>query len=272
MNRIVDIFKRAKESNHPVLLPFVCAGSPTLESLVELLPALESGGASIVEIGFPYSDPVADGPTIAAAMHEAIQRGMNPELIFEQVASVRDQINLGLVAMVSSSIVIALGGPDAFCERASGAGFDGCIFPDLAFEEMGPYVEACKKHGLTNTMLVSPSTPESRAVEIAKASTGFVYMLARAGVTGERDDLPEVGDRVRHLRQNASSTPIACGFGISNAEQVRAVTQHADGAIVGSALVRRLNEAIEHKKDPAQEAEIFLLELSAGSLSMDDLV
>ncbi len=272
MNRIVEIFKRSKESNHPVLLPFVCAGSPTLDSLVSILPALESGGASIVEIGFPYSDPVADGPTIAAAMHDSTERGMNPDLIFDQVRSVRDQVNLGLVAMVSSSIVIALGGPDAFCERASNAGFDGCIFPDLAFEEMGPFIDACKKHGLTNTMMVSPSTPESRAVEIAKASTGFVYLLARAGITGERSDLPDIGDRVRHLRQHASSTPIACGFGISNAEQVKAVTQHADGAIVGSALVRRLNEAIDQNKDPAQEAEVFLLELSAGSLSMDDLV
>ena len=271
MNRIIDIFKRAKESNHPVLLPFVCAGSPTVDSLVELLPALEAGGASIVEIGFPYSDPVADGPTIAAAMHEAIGQGMNPDLIFDQVASIRDQVELGLVAMVSSSIVVALGGPEVFCERASEAGFDGCIFPDLAFEEMGPYIDACKKHGLTNTMLVSPSTPGDRAIEIAKASTGFVYLLARSGITGERSDLPVIGDRVRHLRQG-SSTPIACGFGISNAEQVRAVTKYADGAIVGSALVRRLIEAHEKEKDPTQEAEIFLLELSAGSLSMDDLL
>lgn len=271
MNRIVEIFKRAKESNHPVLLPFVCAGSPTSDSLLTLLPALEAGGASIVEIGFPYSDPVADGPTIAAAMHEAIEQGMNPDVIFDQVASVRDEIDLGLVAMVSSSIVVALGGPDVFCKRASGAGFDGCIFPDLAFEESGPYAKACKKYELTNTMLISPSTAGERAVEIAKASTGFVYLLARAGVTGERSELPEIGDRVRYLRQK-STTPIACGFGIANAEHVRAVTQHADGAIVGSALVRRLVEAQEAKKDPAQEAEIFLTELSVGALSMDDLM
>ncbi len=271
MNRIVEIFKRSKESNQPVLLPFVCAGSPTVDSLLTLLPALEAGGASIVEIGFPYSDPVADGPIIAAAMHEAIEQGMNPRLIFEQVASVRDQIDLGLVAMVSTSIVIALGGPDDFCKRASEAGFDGCIFPDLVLEEAEPYIIACKTHGLTNTMLISPSTPEDRAVEVSKASSGFVYLLARAGITGERSDIPEIGDRVRHLRQK-SSTPIACGFGISNAEQVKAVTKYADGAIVGSALVRRLTEAFDKKKDPIHEAEVFLIELSAGSFSMDDLL
>ena len=271
MNRIIDIFKRSKESNQPVLLPFVCAGSPTVDSLLTVLPALEAGGASVVEIGFPYSDPVADGPTIAAAMHEAIEQGMNPGLIFEQVASVREQIGLGLVAMVSTSIVIALGGPDAFCKRASEAGFDGCIFPDLVLEESGPYVDACKAHGLTNTMLISPSTPGDRAAEISKASSGFVYLLARAGITGERSDIPEIGDRVRNLRQK-STTPIACGFGISNPEQVKAVTKHADGAIVGSALVRRLAEAFDNKKDHAQEAEIFLMELSAGSFSMDELL
>jgi len=271
MNRIVDIFKRAKEANHPVLLPFVCGGSPTVDSLVLLLPALEAGGASIVEIGFPYSDPVADGPVIAAAMHEAIEHGMTPELIFEQVSSIRDQVDLGLVAMVSSSIVVALGGPDEFCKRASEAGFDGCIFPDVVLEESGPYIEACKMHGLTNSLLISPSTPEERAGEIAKVSTGFVYLLARAGITGERSEMPEIGDRVRVLRQK-STTPIACGFGIASAEHVKAVTQHADGAIVGSALVRRLNEAHAAKKGPAQEAEVFLLELSAGSMSMDDLM
>ncbi|MFK7758444.1 MAG: tryptophan synthase subunit alpha [Phycisphaerales bacterium] len=271
MNRIDAIFKRAKESNHPVLLPFVCAGSPAVDSLLTLLPALQAGGASIVEIGFPYSDPIADGPTIAAAMFNAIEQGMTPELIFEQVRSVRADLDLGLVAMVSSSIVMAMGGPDAFCKRASEAGFDGCIFPDLGFEESEPYRKACKDHGLTNSMLVSPSTPIERAVEISKASTGFLYLLARSGITGERSEIPDIGDRVRSIRQKAS-TPIACGFGISNAKQVQAVTQYANGAIVGSALVRRLIEAQDAKKDPAVEAEVFLTELSAGSFSMDDLL
>ncbi|MBO6512982.1 MAG: tryptophan synthase subunit alpha [Phycisphaerales bacterium] len=271
MNRIVSIFKKAKESNHPVLLPFVCAGSPTTDSLKELLPALQAGGASIVEIGFPYSDPIADGPTIAAAMFDAIERGMTPELVFEQISELRDELDLGLVAMVSTSIVIAMGGPDAFCKRAREAGFDGCIFPDLVFEETEPYANACKAHDLTLTMLVSPSTTPDRAARIAKSSTGFVYLLARAGITGERSEVPDIADRVRAIRQK-SSTPIACGFGISTAEHVSAVTKHADGAIVGSALVRRLNEAQEKNENPAQVAEAYLMELSAGLFSMDDLM
>lgn len=271
MNRIDAKFKNAKESNHPVLLPFVCAGSPTVDSLPEILIALQSGGASVVEVGFPYSDPVADGPTIAAAMHDAIGSGITPEKIFEQVASVRGDLEIGLVAMVSASIVIAMGGPDQFCKLASESGFDGCIFPDLAFEESEPFSEACKKHGLTNSMLISPSTPIERAAAISKASSGFVYMLARSGITGERSEIPDISERVRELRQK-SPTPIACGFGISNPEQVRAVTQHADGAIVGSALVRRLVDAKASGKTPSQEAEAFLMELSTGSFSMDDLM
>jgi len=272
MNRIDAAFKKAKESGHGALLPFVCAGSPTIDSLTTLLPALERAGASVVEIGFPYSDPVADGPTIAAAMHDAIGRGITPEKIFEQVASVRDGLTIGLVAMVSVSIVIAMGGAESFAKRAAEAGFDGCIFPDVPFEESGGLIEACKAHGLTTTLLVSPTTPDDRAQAIAAASSGFVYMLARSGITGERSDAPlDIADRVRAIRKSVK-TPIACGFGISTPEHVAAVTKHADGAIVGSALVRRLLKADSEGKDIAHEAEVFVTELAAGSLSMDDLI
>ncbi len=272
MNRIDAAFSKAKESGQGALLPFVCAGSPRLDALPELLIALQSAGASVVEIGFPYSDPVADGPTIAAAMHTAIADGITPEMIFEQVASVRDQLEIGLVAMVSVSIVIALGGSDAFAKRAAQAGFDGCIFPDAPLEESGAAIEACKAHGLTTSLLISPATPEDRVKKIAQASSGFVYLLARAGITGERTDAPiDIADRIRTIR-NATKTPVACGFGISTPEHVATVLKHADGAIVGSALVRRLQEAHDEKKDLAYEAEAFVTELATGSLSMDDLV
>ena len=272
MNRIEAAFDRAKESGHGALLPFVCAGSPAIDSLTTLLPALQRAGASVVEIGFPYSDPVADGPTIAAAMHDAIARGITPEMIFEQVAAVRPELTMGLVAMVSVSIVIAMGGPEVFAERAAEAGIDGCIFPDVPFEESAKLIEACKAHGLTTTLLVSPTTPDDRARAIAEASSGFVYMLARSGITGERSDAPlDIADRVRAIRKSIK-TPIACGFGISTPEHVAAVTKHADGAIVGSALVRRLLLAHNDGRDVAHEAEVFITELAVGSLSMDDLV
>jgi tryptophan synthase alpha chain len=268
MNRISAAFKKSKESGHASLLPFLCAGSPETDSLTKLLPAMQSAGASIVEIGFPYSDPIADGPTIAAAMHTALEKGITPQKIFDQVKSLRDELTIGLVAMVSVSIVVAMGGPDAFAKQASDAGFDGVIFPDLPLSETQAYREACKAHNLTMTLLISPTSPTERAIEIAKASTGFAYLLARAGVTGERADVPDISDRVRSIRKKCT-IPIACGFGISTPDQVAQVVEHADGAIVGSALVRRLINAHQKNQDYVVEAELAITELATGLISMD---
>lgn len=270
MNRIIEAFDQVKESGHPALLPFLCAGSPELDSLVKLLPALQASGAAVVEIGFPYSDPVADGPTIAAAMHDALDRGITPELIFEQVQSVRDQLTIGLVAMVSVSIVIALGGPAAFARTASEAGFDGVIIPDLPHDDNAAYSKAFKEHNLTLTLLIAPTTPIERTIEIANASTGFAYLVARSGITGEQQSIPDIAPRVNEIRKK-SRTPIACGFGISTPEHVSEVTKSADGAIVGSALVRRLLESHRQNKDYIAEAELAITELATGLISMDQL-
>ncbi|MEZ6243485.1 MAG: tryptophan synthase subunit alpha [Phycisphaerales bacterium] len=263
MGRIDDIFGSARGEGRKLLMPFVCAGSPTRSCLPDVLMGLERGGASIVEVGFPFSDPIADGPVIAAAMHAALSRGTTPAEIFEQVRSVRDRLKLGLVAMVSVSLVDAMGGAGAFCARAAEAGFDGLIVPDCPLEESSPVRKAAGERGLTLSLLVAPTTPETRAAEIARACTGFVYLLARAGVTGERDEAPEIESRVAALRQ-AAPTPIACGFGISTADQVRAVTRHADAAIVGTALVRRLGEAGGQDAEVASAAEGFCRELAGG--------
>jgi tryptophan synthase alpha chain len=270
MNRITAAFTKSKESNHPALLPFLCAGSPEPDSLPKLLPSMETAGASVVEIGFPYSDPVADGPTIAAAMHTALEQGITPNEIFKQVKSVRNELTIGLVAMVSVSIVIAMGGPASFARQASEAGFDGCLFPDLPLDETDVYRKACQEHDLTMTLLISPTSSDDRAVEIANASTGFAYLLARAGITGERKDVPDISERVRVIR-NKSKTPIACGFGISTPEQVAQVVKHADGAIVGSALVRRLIESHQRNQDYVVESELAITELATGLVSMDQL-
>ena len=270
MNRVQAAFAKSKESGHAALLPFVCAGSPDRDSIVKLLPNLQTAGASIVEIGFPYSDPVADGPTIAAAMHTALQEGMTPQIIFDQVRSIRDQLTLGIVAMVSVSIVTAMGGPEAFISQAAEAGFDGFIFPDLPLDESDEYRRVCKANDATMSLLISPTSPTKRAIEIAQASSGFVYLLARAGITGERSDVPDISERVRKIR-NKCPIPIACGFGISTPDQVSQVVEHADGAIVGSALVRRLIEAHRNGNDYVIEAEHFIAELATGLISMDHL-
>jgi tryptophan synthase alpha chain len=244
-------------------MPFVCGGYPTLETTAAVLPALERAGASAVEIGIPFSDPIADGPVIAAAMHKALGGGSTPLEVFDQVASVRSQVSLGLVAMCSVSIVHRMGGPDGFCGKAAAAGFDGLIVPDVPLEESEGIRLAAARAGLTCSLLIAPTTPPDRAGAIAAASTGFIYVLARTGLTGERVEAPDVGGMVAMLRAS-TNLPIAVGFGISRADHVRAVVEHADAAIVGSALVRRMGQAAEGGVDPVGAAEAFTRELATG--------
>jgi len=265
-NRIDAAFAKLKESGHAGLMPFVCAGAPTTDALTEVLPALSDAGATVIEIGIPFSDPIADGPVIAAAMHDAITRGITPTKVFDQVRSVRDRVESGIVAMVSVSLVHGMGGPDAFCAKAADAGFDGCIFPDAPLEESEHLARACAEHRLTCSLLIAPTTPPDRAKAIAERCSGFVYLIARAGITGERTDAPEIADRVKMLR-GATRLPIACGFGISTPDHVSAVVAHADAAIVGTALVRRLETAHQNNTPLAREASDFATELSVGLIA-----
>lgn len=261
MNRIDTIFQSRRENGQRTLMPFICAGYPLGTSLGQILPRLQGAGASIVEIGFPFSDPVADGPVIAAAMHEALASGVTPDTIFEEVRQIRPSLDLGLVSMVSMSIVHRVGGPFGFVQRAVEAGFDGFIFPDAPLEESDELLEACRQHGATASLLIAPTSNAERIRMIAEACTGFVYVLARSGITGARTDRPEVESIVQAVRR-CTQLPIACGFGISTADHVREVVRHADAAIVGSALVRAMGDARSSGTDPVEAAERLVRELS----------
>jgi len=265
MGRIDVIFEELRETNRRALMPFVCAGHPRTDALPEILLSLQDAGASIVEIGIPFSDPIADGPIIAAAMHKAIQSGCTPGIVLDQVNSVRDRLRIGLVAMVSISIMqrLAFGaGPAAVVARFRDAGIDGFIFPDLPLEESDAWRSAAAEAGLSCTFLIAPTTSLARATKIAQASTGFLYLLARSGITGERSEMPDLSGRIAELRQ-VSKLPIAVGFGISSPDHVRHVVQTADAAIVGSALVRRVSDATPDQS-PAQVAGDFCRQLAAG--------
>lgn len=265
MGRIDDIFAQARAEGRKLLMPFLVGGFPGPGATADGVRALASTGAGIVEIGIPFSDPIADGPVIARAMHLALERGATPATVFEEVALVRPSVSIGLVAMVSASIVNRMGGPDGFAKQAASAGFDGLIVPDAPLEESDGLRSAAANAGLTLSLLVAPTTPPARAERIAAASTGFVYLLARTGITGERSSAPDIAPRVARLRE-ATSLPIACGFGISSPEHVRAVVREgeADAAIVGSAVVRRMARAAEQGLNPADEARVLALELAAG--------
>ncbi len=243
MNRIEAVFSERRAAGLKTLAPFVVAGRPDVSSLGDVLRVAEEAGASIVEVGFPFSDPIADGPVIAESMHKALEGGATVEGVFRALGEARGSVSLGIVAMVSVSIVERMG-HGAFVARAKDAGVDGFIFPDLPVEESDELLGVVRDAGLTASLLIAPTTPAERAARIARACSGFIYMIARTGITGERDEAPEIAGRVAELRE-VTDTAIACGFGISTAAQVRAVVEHADAAIVGSALVRRLEGDIE---------------------------
>ncbi len=256
--RIDAIFASLREQGRTALMPFITAGDPSLELTGRILTALSESGASIVELGIPFSDPIADGPVIAASMHRALEAGTTPQGVFDLVRAVRAQLDLGLVAMVSDSILQRMG-PEQFVLNASAAGVDGLIVPDIDLDAARDLIEVIDRCHLSFSLLIAPTTAPSRVAQLASLCRGFVYLLARTGITGEQDRIPPIEERVAAIR-GVTDLPIAVGFGVSRPEQVAAVTRSADAAIVGSALVRRIDNA----RDPVQAAGRFVMDLAGG--------
>ena len=230
------------------LWPFIPAGYPSVAFTASLLRGLESLPIRGVEIGFPFSDPIADGPVIQASMSYALDRGIKPSAILNMVAQQRARLKMGLVAMVSYSIVHRMDS-GAFLRDCKAAGIDGVIIPDLPVEESATVRDQVTKADLVCSFLIAPTTPIARAETIARACTGFVYVLSRAGITGERTELPaDLPEHIRRLR-GVTDLPIAVGFGVSSAEQVAQVVSVADAAIVGSAIMRRVAQQRERGAD-----------------------
>ena len=259
MNRVNKAFAEAREQGRTAIMPYVTAGDPPAPGLGSVLRALDRGGADVIEIGIPFSDPIADGPVIASAMHRALERGVTPADVFDQIKAVRGELGAALVAMVSVSIVTHLGAVH-FVAKAASAGIDGLIVPDADLDDFSGLSEACVKAGLVLIPLIAPTTSAARQEAITRKASGFVYLLARAGITGERSDAPEVSERITTLRA-VTDLPIGVGFGISTSDHVKAIGRDADGAIVGSALVRVLHEAHGSGQDVAVAAESFVAAL-----------
>lgn len=269
MNRIDRIFADLRGAGRRALMPYLTAGAPDLDTTASLLPALERAGAVVCELGIPFSDPIADGPIIQASMAAALAKGVRPAGVLEMVSKLRSKLSMGLVAMVSYSILYRCG-PIDFMKDAKAAGFDGLIVPDLPVEESASFLEAAAGLNLVCSMLVAPTTPIDRAQRIAQACSGFVYVLSRAGLTGERATLPpQLSARIERLR-SVTDLPMAVGFGISNRDQVQQVVRIADAAIVGSAIMRRvLDNAKQPNGDLVDQVEAFVADL-AGGLEVQD--
>lgn len=236
---IAETFRELGDKKQIALMPFVPAGYPDLETTAKLLPAIEAAGASIIEIGIPFSDPVADGPIIQEAFTKALAKGIKVKDIFACVKSVRAKVNIPLVAMVSFSVAFRPG-IEKFAATLKEAGFDGLILPDLPPPEAESVCKKVQAAGLATILLVAPTTTPERRKEIARLSSGFIYYLSVAGITGERTALPkELADGVKNMK-SLSDRPVCVGFGISTADHVAQLAGTADGAIVGSAVVRRM--------------------------------
>src|SRR5947209_11727001 len=274
MNRIDALFTRLKAENRRALMPFITAGDPDLPTPAALSTELVTRGAHMVEVGIPYSDPIADGPVIAASYHRALERGVRLAHIFQTIRTLRAETATGpltaapLVTMVSYAIIHRMGA-DRYLREAVTAGIDGLIVPDLPVEESEGLCRRATAMDLRLIQLVTPTTPRDRAVRIARSTTGFLYYVSVAGLTGERKGLPpELAENVPWLRPQ-TDLPVCIGFGISSPEHVRALAPVADGLIVGSALVRRLAEAQNrHRSEIVQDIGRFVAGLAASLESL----
>ncbi len=253
-NAIDTCFANLGNQGKTALIPFVTAGDPDVKTSLRVCEVLIENGADLIEIGFPYSDPIADGPVIQASYTRALSNKIKSTQIWELAKAIRSlevyaRCPVPLVAMVSYSLILRQGVED-FLAHAKNAGFSGFIVPDLPWDESKDLGNAMKALGLKLIQLVTPTTPLERAAKIANASGGFLYCVSISGITGERKDLPlALIERLKALKSQ-SNTPLCVGFGISQPDQADMLKGHCDGIIVGSALVRQF---VRFNHEPAEK-------------------
>jgi len=257
-------FSALREQGRCALMPFLMAGDPDLNTTRGALLALQEAGADLIELGIPYSDPLADGPVIQAAAGRALAAGTTPGGVLTMLADLRDTLTTPVVLFTYSNPLLNRG-MDTFCREAAAAGAAGLVVPDLPLEEAEKLSAIATSHGLDLVLLVAPTTPPERMGRIHAASRGFTYLVSVTGVTGVRSRLEaRVEPLVQRLKEQGS-TPVAVGFGIAGVEQAREVRRWgADGAIVGSALVKSMAAAAAAGEDAAAAAGAFCRELRQG--------
>jgi tryptophan synthase alpha chain len=255
-----EVFRSAKRDGRAAFIPYITAGDPNLEATVELVRGLARAGADIIELGVPFSDPIADGPTNQRAAERALAQGTTLAGVLAAVALVRKDLEIPIVLFTYANPVVHYG-IERFATDASEAGIDGVLFTDVPAEEMAPFEEKLSAVSLDLIMLVTPTSTRRRMKTAARYGGGFLYLVSRTGVTGARNDLDaELGDNIR-LARKASKLPVAVGFGIATPEQVSRVATLADGVVVGSAIVSRIG-ALGNCEELVSEIETFARSLS----------
>ena len=238
MSRIASVFARA---NHTAFIPYITVGYPNVETTLKVVPFFASSGCDIIELGIPFSDPLADGATIQRASYEALRQGVTPKTCFEVAQELRRRVEIPLVFMTYYNHVLKLG-LGQFCSKCAEVGIDGVIIPDLPPEEGAELEQSTRRHGLDIVYLLSPASTEERIKLVASRSSSFIYLVSLIGVTGARDKLPEELESFVARVRERTEKPLCVGFGVSTPEQARRVAKVADGVIVGSRIIQLLDE------------------------------
>lgn len=260
IERLQSTFENARQQQRAALILYYPAGFPDYAAALMVMESLAQNGADIIEVGMPFSDPLADGPTIQFAAQAALAAGINMRTCLQSVVELRRRgVERGLVLMGYLNPILAYG-MERWVSDAAAAGADGVILPDLPPEEASAFQACCEAHGLANIYLISPATPPDRAAWIAERTRGFLYLVSLTGVTGARAQLPQgLGDLIHHARA-ATALPLAVGFGISTPAQAQAIGRLADGVVIGSALI----EMVRKSADPSAAAGEFAAAMRAA--------
>ena len=253
MNRIDKVFKKLDEKKEKALIPYVSCGDPSLEFTEKLVLALAESGADMVELGVPYSDPVADGPVIQRASSRALAGGVTLEKIFSLAKSLRERTQIPLIMMTYYNPVYVIG-VDRFVEQAVLSGIDGLIIPDLPLEEVLCLKKAADANDVNLIFLVAPTSTSERIKNIATLSRGFIYCVSIAGVTGTRQTTSSGLDNFLNRVRQHTELPLCVGFGISGPETARKSAQYSDGVIVGSSLIEKIEENMQKHPNDTDKA------------------
>ena len=254
MNRIRKLLRG--DTRHKMLVPFLTAGYPSLSEAMELVSVAEASGADMVEIGLPFSDPLADGPEIQFSSHQALAGGISTASIFDQVQKARQRTNIPIVFMGYYNPLLARG-QERFLADTASAGVDGLIIPDLPVEEGESFKKTCDSHDLSTIFLVAPTTSEARIRKIDRFSTGFVYAVTVTGVTGTGKVFDRSTDNYLKKLRSILKNRFVAGFGVSSADNARRLVSASDGVVIGSAIVKIIRDS-KNKKERRQRIEKFL--------------
>ncbi len=256
MNRIDQTFKELKKNKKKAFISYITAGDPDIASTKKTVKALANAGADIIELGVPFSDPLADGPTIQRAIERSLKSGTSVKNVFKMVKELRKDVSVPFVFMTYYNIVYNYG-VSSFIKDAKKSGVDGIIVPDLPMEESDEIIRIGDKEDFCIILLAAPTTPLDRFKKIAQASRGFIYYVSLTGVTGARKDLSkDIDKQVRKLKK-LTKKPICIGFGVSNPLQAKTMAKVSDGVIVGSAIINVIEKSLSSKKRISGKVEMF---------------